>query len=51
MLGDSWRTNKAADDDDEDVGGAVPKKAEDPGVLGMLMGFQKAHAEGRGVGI
>ena len=48
-LGDSWRTDKAADVD-EDMGGA-PKNAEAPGVLGMLMGFQKAHAEGRGVGI
>ncbi|KAF2101482.1 membrane protein Gsa14p [Rhizodiscina lignyota] len=49
MLGDSWRTNNAADDDEEMGDGA--KRGEDPGVLGLLRGFQKAHAEGRGVGI
>jgi autophagy-related protein 9 len=49
MLGDSWRTDQAAELDEED--GGVKTNADDPGVLGMLLNFQKAHAEGRGLGI
>lgn len=52
MLGDSWRTNEAATLDDGADEAAGRKDESDAGVLGMLLNFQKAHAEGgRGVGI
>lgn len=51
MLGDSWRTNEAAMVDDDIASPEGKKGDQDPGVLGMLLNFQRAHAEARGVGI
>ncbi|KAI9758551.1 MAG: Golgi transport complex subunit 6 [Chaenotheca gracillima] len=53
-LGDSWKTTRAAaqeddEDEDEDVGALTGEKGA--GVLGLLYQFQKAQTEGRGTGV
>ncbi|KAF2853910.1 autophagy protein-like protein Apg9 [Plenodomus tracheiphilus IPT5] len=47
-IGDSWRTSRLAQDDDEDE--EVPG-ANRGGVLQLLQQFSKAQAEGRGAGV
>ena len=50
MLGDSWRTSRLAQGDDDEEEATVPGNNRG-GVLQLLQQFSKAQAEGRGAGV
>jgi autophagy-related protein 9 len=47
-IGDSWRTSRLAQDDDEEDEASSAGRG---GVLQLLQQFSKAQAEGRGAGV